>query len=73
MTELKWNHGDKRRLAEKVGIPLTHLSDILHQRKGASPALAKRISEASHAMGVPLSRLDLLYPEESCNPLMPSK
>jgi transcriptional regulator with XRE-family HTH domain len=65
-----WQHGQKTELAARCGMSLSQLSDILHGRKRATPEAARVIEFQSKGMGLPLSRLDVMYPNESKNPLM---
>jgi len=65
-----WQHGQKTELAKRCGISLQYLSDILYGRKRALPELAESIERSAVRMGIELSRLDVMYPNESRNPLI---
>lgn len=67
MISTPWRRGEKTALAKKLGISPSYLSDILHGRKSATTELATRIETASAGR---LTRLDVLYPRESLNPLV---
>lgn len=62
-----WRRGERSALARKLNISPSYLCDILHGRKHAPPSLAKRIEAATCGR---LSRLDVIYPNESLNPLV---
>ena len=70
---MKWQYGDKARIARLVGISQAHLGDIIAGRKRPGVELAARISAACRECGKPISREDLLYRDESVNPLMGGK
>jgi hypothetical protein len=42
-----WKYREKTRLSEATGIPRQQLSDILHRRRGCSPARAKVLADAT--------------------------
>lgn len=65
-----WQHGQKTELAAHCGVSVQYLSDILHGRKRALPELAERIEQQARRMGIALSRLDVMYPHKSNNPLI---
>lgn len=65
-----WRHGNRAELASNAGISRHRLSDILAGRHRPSPDLAERIEIEAAALGLDLSRFDLLYPQDSDNPLM---
>ena len=67
---LEWKWGEKTLLANRSGISPQYLSDILAGRKGAHPELAIRIEDAARDMGLYISRMDVVFPKESSNPLM---
>lgn len=69
MTSMQWTHGQKTELAKRAGVPISYLSDILYRRKPASKDSAARLEEEALKMGLVLTRLDLLYPLETQNPL----
>jgi len=68
--KLSWERGEKTALAERCNLSPSYLSDILSGRKRASHDAAARISREAEAMGLHISRLDVLYPHESRNPLI---
>lgn len=68
--QLKWKRGEKAKLARAIGISRSHLTDILHARKSAGRVLAVKIERASLGR---ITRLDVLYPRESLNPLLNKK
>ena len=65
-----WQRGQKSQLAKAVGISLQYLCDIPSGRKRALPELARRIETESSKLGLEIHRLDVLYPEETLNPLI---
>jgi hypothetical protein len=44
---LFWKKGQKSALAKAAGIPLAHLSNILHRDRGVSPKRARLLEEKS--------------------------
>jgi DNA-binding XRE family transcriptional regulator len=67
---MQWERGQKSRLAERVGVSRQNLCEIIKGRRGATTDLAILIERESAKMGIPISRLDVLYPKESTNPLI---
>ncbi len=65
-----WEAGDKLNIAKLAEISPGHLSDILHGRRTPSADMASKVAEAASALGIKLSRGDLLYRSESTNPLV---
>jgi hypothetical protein len=65
-----WKYGDKRKLAALAEISPQYLSDILCGRKSATTSLAPRITAGAEQLGYHLTLLDVLYPEDSTNPLI---
>jgi len=65
-----WKYGDKQEVAHQAGITPQRLSAILRGTSRPSPELAARIEVAAAQFGITLTRLDLLYPQESANPYM---
>lgn len=63
-----WERGQQSALALAAGISFSYMCDLLHRRKRASPEIAARIETEAEKLGVPITRLDLLYPEESKSP-----
>ena len=63
-----WTHGQQSEMARRSGVTCSYLCDLLHKRKRASPDVAARIATAAAALGVPLTREDMLYPAESSSP-----
>lgn len=68
----KWKHGQKKQLADLCGISKSYMSDVLHGRHRATPELAKKIEESATQLGLQISRFDVMYPNESINPLIAS-
>ncbi len=66
----KWERGEKVALAARADISPQYLSDLLCGRKRALPELGKVIEEKAREMGLYLSKIDLMFPHESSNPLM---
>lgn len=60
-----WARGQQAALAHTAGISVGYLCELLHRRKRCTPDMAKRIAFAAALHDVPLTRDDLLYPEES--------
>ncbi len=65
-----WSHGEKAELARRVGVSPGYISDLLHGVKRALPERAEEIAAHAQAMGLQLNRDDLMFPEQSKNPLM---
>ena len=65
-----WTYGEKSELARRVGIPPAYLGSILHGRQRATPERAAQIEDHALTMGLHLTRLDVMYPTESANPLI---
>jgi len=63
-----WTWGDKRRLAEALGITPQYLDYAL--KGGASKKLALRIEKAALEMGYFIPAEDVLMPDRSINPLV---
>ena len=70
---VSWRRGEKVALAARCKITPQHLSDLLCGRKRAKPETAESIEEVARAMGLHLSRNDVMYPHDSTNPLMNTK
>ena len=66
----QWQRGDKAQLAKLADISQPYLQDILTGRRGVSASMAAKIECCAHQLSIGLSRVDLLYPVESTNPLM---
>jgi len=66
----EWAHGEKAELARRCKIGQNNLNDLISGRRGISAELAANIETEAQGMGLALSRLDLLYPHESTNPLL---
>ena len=64
----QWDRGQQARLAKESRVSAAYLCDILHRRKTARPEIAARIAEHANRLGIPLTRIDLLYPQESTSP-----
>ena len=60
-----WTRGLQADLARTAGVSVGYLCELLHRRKRCTPDVAKRISSAALMLEIPLTRTDLLYPEES--------
>ncbi len=56
LPELKWEYGQKSKLARAAGISKQHLNNIIHRRKNARPELAKRLENAALSMGINIGR-----------------
>lgn len=67
-----WEPGEQAELARRCGISRQWINDLIHGRANAhaSPDLARTIEKEATKMGLALSRTDVLYPEESTNPLI---
>lgn len=63
-----WERGLQSQLATAAAISFSYMCDILHRRKRASPEVARTIEREAKKLGIPLTRIDLLYPEESTSP-----
>ena len=70
MSLKKWKLGDLSTVARGAGISRAHLTYVLQGRRGSSAQVAKRISETAIKLGYDLSIYDLLYRNESNNPLL---
>lgn len=66
-TEGKWHTGEKKKLAEALGIAFPRLSDLLNRKVRCTPELAAHIEKVT---GKQITRMDLLYRDESKNPLL---
>lgn len=64
-TKKTWQHGDRVRLANTVGISKQYLSDLLCRRKRALPELARSLSFHAALLGYSTTRNDWMYPAES--------
>ena len=76
METTNWIHGQKKRIAERAGTSLPHLSDILHGRKTPSKEMAQKIEDASvEVLGeerkIPAE--SLVWPERFPHPLVGKK
>ena len=67
---MPWILGQKAELARQCSVSAQYLGDILAKRKRALPELAAKIETAAKAMGLEISRIDVMYPEETENPLL---
>jgi len=68
---ITWAKGEKAELARRCNISQQYLTDILRGRKQSrASALAAVIAAQAQEMGLALSRLDVLYPDESISPLL---
>lgn len=70
MSRPKWIRGQRAELARRSGISTAYLCDILSRRKRATPERAEIIEAQAIAMGLSLTRYDLMYPDKSVNPLI---
>ena len=66
---LKWKRGEKKALAQNVGIKPSYFSDILSGRRTPRPELAEKIQQEAYAMGIYINVMDLLYNHSTKNPL----
>ena len=62
-----WKRHQKKRLAKRLKIPPSYLSMILHRKRSAPRSLAAKIEKATNGA---ITRIDVLYPKESKNPLL---
>ncbi len=68
---MKWKKGQQAELAARCKISRQYLNDVIRGRRRASAPAARNIERESSKMeGIYLSRLDVIYPEESTNPLI---
>ena len=63
-----WERGLQSKLAANSQVSFSYMCDLLHRRKRASPEVARTIEREARKLGIPLTRIDLLYPEESTSP-----
>jgi transcriptional regulator with XRE-family HTH domain len=68
MPTFTWEHGMQSELAREAGVSPAYICDLLHRRKNPSASTADAIAKAAKKLGIPLTRLDLLYPSESKSP-----
>jgi len=68
--KLFWDRGEKTALAKRCDMSPQYLGDILAARKRAYPELAAKIESEAKKMGLFITRMDLMYPGESTNPLL---
>ena len=66
----EWERGDKVKLARNCNLSKSYICDVLKGRKRATPENATTIANEARKMGKILDRLDLIYPQESTNPLI---
>ena len=65
-----WRVGDLAAITSGAGIGRGTVINILTGRVRASADMAERIEYAASMRGIDISRLDVLYPEDSTNPLV---
>lgn len=65
-----WEEGDKAKLARLADISPQYLNDILHARCAAGKETAINLVDAAAQLNYKISLLDVLYPEDSANPLI---
>lgn len=65
-----WKPGQKAELCQRAGCDRSLLSNTLAGRRSMSPKMADRVASQAKIMGLSLTRDDLLYPQESKNPLL---
>ena len=64
-----WKRGQRAEVARAAGISRFNLSDILHRRKGVSPARAIKLEEASEAiLGEAIPRIAWVYNRTTKHP-----
>ena len=68
--QTEWSYGQKAELARRTGIAPSYLTAILKGSVPVNAKLAKKLSKEAKGLGLKLSRDDLLYPDESENPLL---
>ena len=66
----KWKHGDKSKIAEAAGVTRSYLTHVLQGNRIPRPRVAAAISEAAFRLGYRISREDILFPQDSKNPLL---
>lgn len=64
-----WKRGEQSELARRSGISRQYLCHLLHRRKRVTPERATTLEAEARGMGLRLTRMDLMYPGESSNPL----
>ena len=69
-TLVRWKHGQQAQLAREAGISPSYLCDILHRRRKPGGEKLRRLLDACRKLDIPLTASDLIWPEESKNPLM---
>lgn len=70
---VKWDHGDKAEIARRARMSASFVTQVFKGKRSVTPASADKISKAAKKTGLKISREDLLYPEESKNPLIMSE
>ncbi len=65
-----WQRGEKVALAARCDISPQYMSDLLCGRKRAIPELGLKLEEQAKAMGIHLTKEDMMFPHDSRNPLM---
>lgn len=65
-----WYFGERKRFAHSCGISQQYLNDIIHGRKRALPELAAEMERVAAEYGLALTRMDVMYPNESKSPLI---
>lgn len=68
-----WQRGEKVALAARCDVSPQYLSDLLCGRKRAVPEMGVKIEEAAKAMGIHLTKEDVMFPHDSKSPLMNTK
>ena len=66
----QWTRGAQIELARTAQVSTGHLCDILHKRRRAGYAIAKRLADAAKVLKIPLTVMDCLDPFGSTSPAM---
>ena len=62
-----WKRGEKAKLASRVGISKSHLSNMLARRTQANPGLAVRLAEVCVDMRLPIPKEARVFTKETEN------
>jgi len=65
-----WQRGEQAELARQAGVSPQLVSDIVHCRCRAGADTALKLELAAKIMGLPLTRDDFVWPEQSDSPLI---
>lgn len=65
-----WKRGQKLELARRTGLHLSYVVALTRGDRSATTKNAVKLERAAEELGLGISRMDWLYPNESKHPLM---